>query len=63
MDRWTVHDDGAGYRVGNSMIHNVTSAQTEDLDETTRTVIIQVCVEAHKEEDFKNLFTYIPSGG
>ena len=36
---------------------------TEDLDDATRASIIQVCVEAHQEEDFKNLFVYIPSGG
>ena len=28
-----------------------------------RAAIIQVCIAAHQEEDFKNLFTYIPSGG
>ncbi|HZM21968.1 MAG TPA: GNAT family N-acetyltransferase [Anaerolineales bacterium] len=44
-------------------LHTVTSARTEDLDEGTRTSIIEVCVEAHQEEDFKNLFSYIPSGG
>lgn len=43
--------------------HTVTSARTEDLDDATRISIIQVCVEAHQEEDFKNLFSYIPSGG
>lgn len=36
---------------------------TEDLSATTREAIIRVCVEAHQEEDFKNLFSYIPSGG
>ena len=39
------------------------SARTEDLDAATRASIIHVCVEAHQEEDFKNLFSYIPSGG
>jgi aminoglycoside 2'-N-acetyltransferase I len=39
------------------------SARTEDLDDATRASIIQVCAEAHQEEDFKNLFSYIPSGG
>ena len=37
--------------------------RTEDLDDATRASIIRVCVEAHQEEDFKNLFSYIPSGG
>ena len=41
----------------------LTSARTEDLDSPTRESIIEVCVEAHQEEDFKNLFSYIPSGG
>jgi len=29
----------------------------------TRAEIIKVCVAAHQEEDFKNLFSYVPSGG
>lgn len=41
----------------------VTSARTEDLNTATRTSIIQVCLAAHQEEDFKNLFSYVPSGG
>lgn len=40
-----------------------TSARTEDLNAATREAIIRVCVAAHQENDFKNLFTYIPSGG
>ena len=45
------------------MDHTLTSSYTEDLDEKTRADIIQLCIEAHQEEDFKNLFSYIPSGG
>jgi aminoglycoside 2'-N-acetyltransferase I len=41
----------------------VLSLRTEDLDQFTRAAIIKVCIAAHQEEDFKNLFTYIPSGG
>ena len=41
----------------------VTSAQTEDLTAATQAAIIQVCIAAHQEDDFKNLFTYVPSGG
>jgi len=41
----------------------LTSAQTEELSEHIRTAIIELCVEAHQEQDFRNLFTYIPSGG
>ena len=37
--------------------------RTEGLDATARDSIIRVCVEAHQEEDFRNLFSYIPSGG
>ena len=42
---------------------SATSARTENLDADTRASIIQVCIAAHQEEDFKNLFSYIPSGG
>ena len=41
----------------------LTSSFTENLDEATRAAIIHVCLEAHQEEDFKNLFTYVLSGG
>ena len=41
----------------------LTSAPTEDLNADTRAAIIQVCMAAHQEEDFKNLFTYVPAGG
>ena len=39
------------------------SFRTEDLDEQLRAAIIDVCIEAHQEPDFKNLFKYSPSGG
>jgi aminoglycoside 2'-N-acetyltransferase I len=39
------------------------STKTEHLDEPTRAAIIHVCITAHQEEDFKNLFSYVPSGG
>jgi aminoglycoside 2'-N-acetyltransferase I len=41
----------------------ITSAGTEDLQEPIRSAIIDLCVEAHQEQDFRNLFTYVPSGG
>jgi aminoglycoside 2'-N-acetyltransferase I len=37
--------------------------KTEELDLDTRSAIIDLCIAAHQEEDFKNLFSYIPSGG
>jgi aminoglycoside 2'-N-acetyltransferase I len=37
--------------------------KTEELDTDTRNAIVNVCVIAHQEEDFKNLFSYVPSGG
>jgi aminoglycoside 2'-N-acetyltransferase I len=37
---------------------------TEDLSEARRNEIIDVCIAAHDEENFRNLFLrYIPSGG
>jgi aminoglycoside 2'-N-acetyltransferase I len=41
----------------------LTSARTEELKDHTRTAIIELCVEAHQEQDFRNLFTYVTSGG
>lgn len=36
---------------------------TEALTAEHRSAIIAVCIAAHEELDFENLFTYIPSGG
>jgi len=41
----------------------ITSARTEELTKHIRAAIIELCVEAHQELDFRNLFTYISSGG
>jgi len=41
----------------------LTSARTEDLDAAIRSSIVQLCIAAHQEEDFKHLFSYIPSDG
>ena len=37
--------------------------KTEELDTDTRNTIVNLCIVAHQEEDFKNLFSYVPSGG
>ena len=42
---------------------HVTFVRTEDLNAAERTSIVDLCIVAHQEEDFKNLFSYIPSGG
>src|SRR5215216_520282 len=42
---------------------NLTSSRTEDLSASMRVQIIRLCIAAHQEEDFKNLFSYVPSGG
>jgi aminoglycoside 2'-N-acetyltransferase I len=58
MPPW--HRKGAIYMT-NAIL--VTCARTEDLDAATRDSIIQVCISAFQEEDFRNLFAYIPRGG
>ena len=37
--------------------------KTEAPDIDTQNAIIDLCVAAHQEEDFRNLFSYVPSGG
>jgi len=37
--------------------------KTEELDADARNAIVNLCVVAHQEEDFKNLFSYVPTGG
>jgi aminoglycoside 2'-N-acetyltransferase I len=41
----------------------VTMLTTEALTPALRSAVIEVCIAAHEIEDFKNLFSYIPSGG
>jgi aminoglycoside 2'-N-acetyltransferase I len=41
----------------------LTTAPTEALDATTRAAIVGVCIAAHDNADFQQLFTYIPTGG
>lgn len=38
-------------------------ARTETLNANIRASIIQLCIDAHQEEDFKHLFSYMPTGG
>ena len=37
--------------------------RTRELDEATRLAVVQLCLEAHQEEDFRNLFSYLPPDG
>ncbi len=37
--------------------------KTEELDARTRNAIVELCVAAHQEEDFRNLFSYASPGG
>jgi GNAT superfamily N-acetyltransferase len=41
----------------------VKTLPTEVLTDAERSSVIDVCIAAHSNDDFKNLFTYIPSGG
>jgi aminoglycoside 2'-N-acetyltransferase I len=43
--------------------YTVSVMRTEDLDAATRAEIIDVCIEAHDEEDFHRLFHFVPEGG
>src|ERR1041385_2927178 len=37
--------------------------KTEQLSVDARNAIVDLCVMAHQEPDFQNLFSYVPSGG
>ena len=39
------------------------SRTTEALSAITRASIIELCIAAHRNADFQNLFVYVPSGG
>jgi aminoglycoside 2'-N-acetyltransferase I len=37
--------------------------RTCELDEATRAAVVRLCIDAHQEEDFRNLFSYLPPDG
>jgi GNAT superfamily N-acetyltransferase len=39
------------------------TSRTADLDQSSRRAVIQLCLDAHQEPDFENLFTYLPPDG
>lgn len=39
------------------------AVRTKDIDEGMRSEIVRLCVAAHAEPDFENLFSYLPPGG
>src|SRR5215510_12585050 len=41
----------------------ILTQRTAELDEAGRKAIIRLCVEAHQEPDFENLFAYLPPDG
>jgi aminoglycoside 2'-N-acetyltransferase I len=41
----------------------VTTTRTSRLDEEARSAVVRLCIEAHREADFENLFSYLPPEG
>jgi aminoglycoside 2'-N-acetyltransferase I len=37
--------------------------RTRELDDATRAAVVRLCLDAHQEEDFRNLFSYLPPDG
>jgi aminoglycoside 2'-N-acetyltransferase I len=37
--------------------------RTSDMDEDTRESVVRLCIDAHHEDDFRNLFSYLPPEG
>jgi aminoglycoside 2'-N-acetyltransferase I len=37
--------------------------RTRELDAATREAVVRLCIDAHQEEDFRNLFSYLPPDG
>jgi aminoglycoside 2'-N-acetyltransferase I len=37
--------------------------RTSDMDEETRETVVRLCIDAHQEDDFQNLFSYLPPDG
>jgi aminoglycoside 2'-N-acetyltransferase I len=41
----------------------VSTRRTKDLDESERAAVVRLCIEAHREPDFENLFSYLGPEG
>jgi aminoglycoside 2'-N-acetyltransferase I len=41
----------------------IDTRRTSELDEIARADVVQLCIEAHQEPDFENLFSYLPPEG
>lgn len=41
----------------------IRALRTGELDEATRSAVVVLCIDAHQEEDFRNLFSYLPPDG
>jgi aminoglycoside 2'-N-acetyltransferase I len=39
------------------------TAKTRELDESLRSAVVDLCIDAHQEEDFRNLFGYLSPDG
>jgi aminoglycoside 2'-N-acetyltransferase I len=37
--------------------------RTSDMDDETRAIVVRLCIDAHQEEDFQNLFSYLRPEG
>jgi aminoglycoside 2'-N-acetyltransferase I len=41
----------------------IDTRRTSELDDTARADVVQLCIDAHQEPDFENLFSYLPPEG
>ena len=44
-------------------VPTLTLARTLELDQPLRSEIIQLCIDAHNLDDFRNLFSHLPADG
>lgn len=44
-------------------VTEIHTPRTSELDEATRSAVVRLCIDAHQEEDFRNLFSYLPPDG
>lgn len=44
-------------------IPTLSTIRTIELDDTSRAEIVRLCIAAHDEQDFENLFSYLPADG
>jgi hypothetical protein len=61
LPRWEVRGDRGRVDVGSmGKALDLPTMRTSEMDDATRESVVRLCIDAHHEEDFRNLFSSLP---